>query len=82
LAEATSSAFIKWVLRTAPPMPRYYPRMKRVNAQGPDVLNGLPPVKSLDPSAFLSYLLGLKNVRNYDGSWTEYGNLIGVPIEK
>jgi thiosulfate/3-mercaptopyruvate sulfurtransferase len=30
----------------------------------------------------LSYLLGLNNVRNYDGSWTEYGNLIGVPIEK
>lgn len=30
----------------------------------------------------LSYLLGLNNVRNYDGSWTEYGNLIGAPIEK
>jgi thiosulfate/3-mercaptopyruvate sulfurtransferase len=30
----------------------------------------------------LSYLLGLKDVRNYDGSWTEYGNLIGAPIEK
>jgi thiosulfate/3-mercaptopyruvate sulfurtransferase len=30
----------------------------------------------------LSYLIGLKNVRNYDGSWTEYGNLIGAPIEK
>ena len=30
----------------------------------------------------LTYLLGLKDVRNYDGSWTEYGNLIGVPIEK
>ncbi len=30
----------------------------------------------------LKYLLGLPNVRNYDGSWTEYGNLIGAPIEK
>jgi thiosulfate/3-mercaptopyruvate sulfurtransferase len=30
----------------------------------------------------LTYLLGLQNVRNYDGSWTEYGNLIGAPIEK
>lgn len=30
----------------------------------------------------LKYLLGLKNVRNYDGSWTEYGNLVGAPIEK
>jgi len=30
----------------------------------------------------LKYLLGFKDVRNYDGSWTEYGNLIAVPIEK
>lgn len=30
----------------------------------------------------LKYLLGVKNVKNYDGSWTEYGNLIGVPIAK
>ena len=30
----------------------------------------------------LKYLLGIKNVKNYDGSWTEYGNLIGAAIEK
>jgi thiosulfate/3-mercaptopyruvate sulfurtransferase len=30
----------------------------------------------------LKYLLGIENVRNYDGSWTEYGNLIGMPIER
>lgn len=29
----------------------------------------------------LTYLLGYANVRNYDGSWTEWGNLVGVPIE-
>ncbi len=28
----------------------------------------------------LKYLLGLKNVKNYDGSWTEYGNVIRAPI--
>ncbi len=30
----------------------------------------------------LKHLLGYPNVRNYDGSWTEYGSLIDVPIEK
>lgn len=30
----------------------------------------------------LTYLLGLRHVRNYDGSWTEWGNLVGSPIER
>jgi thiosulfate/3-mercaptopyruvate sulfurtransferase len=30
----------------------------------------------------LHELLGEQNVKNYDGSWTEYGSLVGVPIEK
>ena len=30
----------------------------------------------------LTYLLGYKNVRNYDGSWTEWGNRVGAPIER
>src|SRR5215510_15725030 len=30
----------------------------------------------------LTYLLGLNNVRNYDGSWTEWGYKVGAPIEK
>lgn len=30
----------------------------------------------------LKYLLGYPQVRNYDGSWTEWGNLVGAPIKK
>lgn len=30
----------------------------------------------------LKYLLGLENVTNYDGSWTEWGNLVGAPLER
>jgi len=30
----------------------------------------------------LHELLGVPNVRNYDGSWTEWGSLVGVPVEK
>jgi thiosulfate/3-mercaptopyruvate sulfurtransferase len=30
----------------------------------------------------LTYLLGFDRVRNYDGSWTEWGNSVRVPIER
>jgi thiosulfate/3-mercaptopyruvate sulfurtransferase len=30
----------------------------------------------------LKYLLGYEGVRNYDGSWTEWGNLVRAPIER
>jgi hydroxyacylglutathione hydrolase len=49
---ADEAAFTDWVLGTAPPMPRYYPRMKKVNAEGPEVLGGLPAVEALGPAAF------------------------------
>jgi hydroxyacylglutathione hydrolase len=46
------AAFIAWVLHTAPPLPRYYPRMKKINSAGPEILNGLPAVEWLAPAAF------------------------------
>ena len=30
----------------------------------------------------LKYLLGFDDVKNYDGSWTEWGNLVGAPVER
>ncbi len=30
----------------------------------------------------LKYLLGVKDATNYDGSWTEWGNLVGAPVER
>ena len=30
----------------------------------------------------MRHLLGFQNVKNYDGSWTEWGNLVGAPVEK
>ena len=30
----------------------------------------------------LKYLIGIDHVKNYDGSWTEYGNIVAAPIEK
>jgi len=65
---ADEAAFIDWVLRTAPPMPHYYPRMKRVNARGPEVLNGLPGVECLEPPEFRRRLAagGVQLIDNRD----------------
>ena len=44
--------FMEYALATAPPVPKYYPVMKKVNAQGPQVLGNLPRVPGLPPKAF------------------------------
>jgi hydroxyacylglutathione hydrolase len=44
--------FVEYVLATAPPEPRYYPRMKEINARGPEVLGRLPTAPALAPKAF------------------------------
>src|SRR5438132_5903922 len=44
--------FTDYALATAPPVPTYYPRMKKVNEEGPTILGSLPRVRGLPPKAF------------------------------
>lgn len=45
-------SFTDYALSTAPPAPTYYPRMKKLNAKGPEVLGNLPAVRGLPPKFF------------------------------
>lgn len=45
-------AFTRHALDSAPPVPTYYPRMKKINAKGPEVLGGLPKVRPLPAKDF------------------------------
>ena len=45
-------SFTDYALSTAPPAPTYYPRMKKLNAKGPEVLGNLPDVRGLPPKSF------------------------------
>ncbi|MEO6872492.1 MAG: MBL fold metallo-hydrolase [Chthoniobacterales bacterium] len=45
-------AFTQHCIKTAPPIPKYYPRMKKVNAEGPEILGGLPRVPALTVAKF------------------------------
>ena len=57
---------------------------------GAEGVNGSKPViaycrigeRSSHTWFVLKYLLGFNNVVNYDGSWTEWGNLVGAPVER
>jgi hydroxyacylglutathione hydrolase len=44
--------FVEHALSTAPPTPHYYPRMKKINAEGPKVLGTMPTVPGLPPRKF------------------------------
>jgi hydroxyacylglutathione hydrolase len=49
---ADVKSFTDYAIKSAPPVPHYYPLMKRVNAEGPKVLGNLPRVPGLPPRAF------------------------------
>ncbi len=45
-------SFTDYAVKSAPPVPHYYPVMKKLNAKGPEVIGGLPRVPALTPAAF------------------------------
>jgi hydroxyacylglutathione hydrolase len=47
-----AESFTDYAIRTAPPVPHYYPLMKKINANGPQILGNLPRVPGLPPKAF------------------------------
>src|SRR5213596_1807205 len=49
---ADAKTFTDFAIKTAPPVPHYYPLMKKVNAEGPKVLGSLPRVPGLPPKTF------------------------------
>ncbi len=45
-------AFRDYAVSTAPPMPKYYPLMKKINAEGPEIIGGLPRVTAMPVKVF------------------------------
>jgi hydroxyacylglutathione hydrolase len=54
--------FTDYALSTAPPTPTYYPRMKKVNAKGPEIRGNLPTVRGLPPKLFTEAIQQKDNV--------------------
>lgn len=50
LFSLTEEAFVAEILRSVPPMPKYYPRMKELNARGAEAFDAVPGAVSLSPS--------------------------------
>ncbi len=53
-----------------------------VTGEGPTIAYCRIGERSSHTWFVLSEILGFEDVRNYDGSWTEYGSLVGAPVEK
>src|SRR6478736_3881252 len=83
-----SKSFSDFAIKTAPPVPRYYPLMKKVNAEGPKVLGSLPRVSGLSPKAFkdaiekkAGVLVDVRNMLAFGGGHIAGAlNIAGTPI--
>ena len=85
---ADAKSFSEYAIKTAPPVPHYYPVMKRVNAQGPKVLGYLPHVPGFPPRAFkeatesnAGVLVDVRNMLAFGGGHIAGAmNIPGTPI--
>jgi hydroxyacylglutathione hydrolase len=85
---ADAKSFTDYAIRTAPPVPHYYPVMKRVNAEGPKVLGNLPRVPGLPTQAFkeaiekkAGVLVDVRNILAFGGGHIAGAlNIPGTPI--
>ena len=80
--------FIEYVLFNAPPEPVYYPRMKQINADGPEVLGRLPSCTPLPPKEFAlavssgeAQLVDNRQMRAFGGGHIEGALNIGPRAE-
>ena len=68
--------------KTADELKKIYLEEQKINPNEPVIAYCRIGERSSHTWFALKYLLGFKNIRNYDGSWTEWGNLVNVPIER
>ena len=68
--------------KSADELQTIYIQQKGMDARKPTVAYCRIGERSSHTWFVLKFLLGLDNVKNYDGSWTEYGNVVAAPIEK
>jgi thiosulfate/3-mercaptopyruvate sulfurtransferase len=68
--------------KTADELRRIYLEEKQLDPGAPTISYCRIGERSSHTWFALKYLLGFTEVRNYDGSWTEWGNMVNVPIER
>jgi len=68
--------------RSAKELEKLYVKENHLKRSAPTVAYCRIGERSSHTWFVLTYLLGFKKVKNYDGSWTEWGNTVGVPIVK